>query len=102
MASPINQKILRHLATLARVNLSEREEKKLLDDLRSILTYFEKLQELDTKDIPAMNGGTTLRNVFRNDSDRLDTQKQRGMESFPEETNSLLKVPAVFHHDESR
>ena len=101
MASPINQKVLKHLANLARIELSEREEKKLLEDLRSIFSYFEKLQELDTKNVPAMNGGTALQNIFRNDADSIDTQKQHGRESFPEESSALLKVPSVFHHDES-
>ncbi|MEK7187263.1 MAG: Asp-tRNA(Asn)/Glu-tRNA(Gln) amidotransferase subunit GatC [Patescibacteria group bacterium] len=99
MASPINQKVLKHLAGLARIELSEREEKKLLDDLRSILAYFEKLEEVDTTDVPAMNGGTTLQNIFREDSERIDTQKQHGVESFPEEVGGFLKVPSVFNHD---
>lgn len=99
MASPINQKVLKHLANLARIELSDREEKKLLDDLRSILAYFEKLEELDTKNISAMNGGTALENVFREDGSRIDTQKQRGSESFPEESGGFLKVPSVFNHD---
>ena len=99
MASPINQKVLKHLANLARIDLSEREEKKLLDDLRSILAYFEKLQELDTKDVPARSGGTSLENIFREDTARIDTQKQRGAESFPEKSGGFLKVPSVFNHD---
>lgn len=101
MASPINQKVLKHLANLARIELSDREEKKLIDDLRSILSYFEKLQELDTENVPAMNGGTSLTNIFREDADRIDTQKQHGAESFPEETAGYLKVPSVFNHDKS-
>lgn len=101
MASPINQKVLKHLAKLARIELSEREEKRLLEDLREILSYFEKLQEIDTEKVPAMNGGTSLENIFREDTATKDTQTKKGVETFPDTTGGFLKVPSVFNHDKN-
>jgi len=100
MASSITKKELEHLAKLARLNLSEREEKKLLEDLREILAYFEKLGELDTSEVAPMNGGTELQNIFREDEERKDTLRGQGRDNFPETKDGSLSVPEVFkRHD---
>ncbi|MBS3903251.1 MAG: Asp-tRNA(Asn)/Glu-tRNA(Gln) amidotransferase subunit GatC [Anaplasmataceae bacterium] len=100
MASPINKKELLHLAKLARLNLTEKEESKLLDDLREILGYIEKLNELDTSEVTPMNGGSDLQNIFRDDNNQKDTLRGQGRESFPETKDDSLSVPEVLkRHD---
>lgn len=87
---------LEHLAELARIELDPREEEKLLKDLGNILDHFKVLQELDTADIPPMTGGTDLKNVFREDTERENTNRGAGVRAFPESENGFLKVPPVF------
>lgn len=100
MASPINKKELLHLAKLARLNLTEKEEKKLLEDLQEILGYVAKLNELDTSEVEPMNGGTLLQNIFREDKSSKDTLRGQGREAFPESKDDSLSVPEVFkRHD---
>lgn len=96
MASAIHKHDLERLAKLARIELDPKEEEKLLKDLASILDYFKELQELDTKDVPPMTGGTDLKNVFRGDAERENTDRGAGTESFPEKEDGYLKVPPVF------
>lgn len=96
MASQINKEELKHLAKLSRIELSEKEEKKILKDLEEILDYFKEIQSIDTSKIAPMTGGTELKNVFRDDDERKKTNSRCGTESFPEEKNGLLKVPSVF------
>ena len=43
----INKKEVNHIAKLARLGISEKEEKKFQKDLSSILDYFNCLQEVD-------------------------------------------------------
>ena len=92
----ISKEELRHLADLARIKLDPKEEDKLLKDLGNILGHFEELQALDTKIVPPMTGGTDLRNVFRSDAERENTNKGAGTDAFPESQNGYLKVPPVF------
>lgn len=87
---------LEHLAKLARIELDPKEEDKLIKDLDSILGYFKELQELDTANVAPMTGGTDLRGVFRNDTDRENTDRGAGVEAFPESKDGFLKVPPVF------
>ncbi len=41
-----NDKILDHLANLARLNLNENEKKKLTEDLKKILDYVSEIQQV--------------------------------------------------------
>ncbi len=96
MSSPINKTVLNHLAELARIKLGQREEEKLLEDLQKILQYFEELELLDTSGIAPMNGGTQLKNMFREDTERENTNRGAGVGAFPETKDEFLKVPPVF------
>ena len=96
MPSPINKKLLKHLAELARLELNAREEDRLLKDLRDILAHFDELQKLDTSGVKPMTGGTNLKNVFREDENRKNKYAGAGVEAFPENEGGFLKIPPVF------
>jgi len=96
MSLLINKKTLDYLAKLARIELEQKEEEKLLKDLEKILNYFEELKTLDTKDVAPMTGGTLLKNIFREDEERINTNKGVGSEAFPEAQKGFLKIPPVF------
>lgn len=92
----ISKEELRHLAELARIKIDPKEEDKLIKDLSGILGHFEELQALDTKAVQPMTGGTDLRNVFREDTERENTDRGAGVEAFPEKEDGFLKIPPVF------
>lgn len=95
MAS-IDKKSLEHLAELARLELDPDEEEKLLNDFKKILAYFEELKSLDTSGVEPMNGGMNIKNVFRGDEERENTNTGGGIDAFPESERGFLKVPPVF------
>jgi len=43
-----------------------------------------------------MAGGTDLKNIFREDTERENTNQGAGVEAFPEKEKGYLKVPPVF------
>jgi len=96
MASEITKHELEHLAKLARIELDPKEEKKLIADLGHILDHFKELQELDTADVAPVTGGTELKNVFRADNERENTDQGKGADAFPEKEDGFLKIPPVF------
>lgn len=81
---------------LARLEVDEEKQEKLLKDLKSILSYFEELQALDTRNISPLTGGTSLKNVFREDEERENSFRGLGPELFPESQDGFLKIPAIF------
>ncbi len=96
MSSSLNKSDLEHLAKLARIELDPKEEEKLLKDLGNILDHFKELQELDTANVQPMTGGTDLKNVFRSDTERENTNRGEGADAFPEKKDGFLKIPPVF------
>jgi len=112
MASEINKKTLEYLAELSRIELDERSEEKLLNDLQNILGYFEELKGVDTERVEPMaggfrlaedslrpvEGGTIENNVFREDEEnpKSRTQSSKLTDDLPQKENDYLKVPPVF------
>jgi aspartyl-tRNA(Asn)/glutamyl-tRNA(Gln) amidotransferase subunit C len=74
---------VRHIAKLARLNLSDEEIDKFSTELTSILDYIDMLKEVDTKDVEPTEQVTGLRNSFRDD--RLASDEAN------EETGKLLR-----------
>lgn len=97
----IDKKLLKHLAALARLELTAKEGKQFLKDLKAILDYFGELRRVDVKKIKPMSGGAGLINVFR--EDEVDIEKKSGtvsdagriIDAFPETEKGYLKVPKV-------
>ena len=96
MSSPIDKKVLEHLAKLARIELDPKEETKLLHDLTKLLDYFEELKAVDTSHVEPLSGGSELKNIFREDAERENTLQGAGTENFPEHKDGFLKIPPVF------
>jgi len=63
----ISEKEIKHIANLARLDLTEREEKEFSLQLGSILAYVEKLNEVETKNIEITAQVSGLTNVLRDD-----------------------------------
>lgn len=58
---------VRHIAKLARLQVSDEEVAKFATQLTSILGYVDMLKEVDTKNVPATAQVTGLHNALRED-----------------------------------
>lgn len=98
--SSINKKELEHLADLARLELSEKENEKFLADLEKILDHFQELQGLNTDNVQPVAGGTQLKNALRQDAPFKENhyaQAYKIVEQFPSKTaDGHLETPPVF------
>ena len=81
---------VRHIAQLARLKLTDAEEKRFLKELNDILKYVEKLQEVNTDNVQATAQITGLHNVFRTD-EREEKQIQ------PDDILTCSPLPIVEH-----
>ena len=57
--------------------------------------FAEKLNELNTDDIPPMAYATSLKNVFREDKQESSFSRQEILELSPSSTNGFFKVPKI-------
>ena len=84
-------------ARLARLKLTAKESKKLEKDLADILDHFKELEQVDTKNVKPMTGGTSLKNIFREDEKPSGHKVEGGDSQFPEQKGGYLKTPKVFN-----
>lgn len=86
-----------YVAKLARVKLTEKEEKKFSNDLVKVLDHFKDLQAVDTEDVTPLTGGHDLKSVMREDKAEPFKDGSGALrEAFPDRDGNYLKVPPVF------
>jgi len=84
-----------HVATLARLALSDEEAAQLVTQLNEIFSYVEKLNELDTEGIEPTSHVLALANVFREDELRPSLPVDQVFQNAPDWENDLFQVPKI-------
>lgn len=84
-----------HVADLANLELTDQERTRLVKDLSSILEYIDRLNELDTSDIPPMTQTMTEGNVMRPDELRDSLPRVAALKNAPNADSGFYKVPKV-------
>ena len=91
----ISMQEVEHVAKLARLELSAQEMERLVDQLSNILTYVEKLNELDTKGVEPTSHVLDIRNVMRADAASPSLSQERALSNAPEKAAGHYKVPKI-------
>lgn len=86
---------VKHVANLARLELTEAEMEKFSKQLGDILKYVEQMNEVDTKDVEPMAHPIPVVNVMREDEVRYEQTKADLMKNAPEEEDGFFKVPKI-------
>jgi len=92
---------IKHIADLARLELTEAELKKYGSQLSDILSYIDQLKEVDTTDVEPTAQITGLENALRED-EKEDWDKKEIEEAFrqaPELKNRQIKVKRVLDNN---
>ncbi|MFW6062414.1 MAG: Asp-tRNA(Asn)/Glu-tRNA(Gln) amidotransferase subunit GatC [Planctomycetota bacterium] len=95
MSETIDLDRVRHIGKLSRIELSEQEVETLSRQLGSLLTYFDKLQQLDTEGVAPMPHAVELRNVLADDQVRPGLTTEQALANAPAEEDDLFRVPKV-------
>ncbi len=91
----ISKKEIEHIATLARLNLTEGEKELFGSQLSSILDYVEQLNKLDTKDIEPTSHVISLNNVMREDIPGTSLSVEEALKNCPSHTEIFYRVPKI-------
>ncbi len=91
----ITRQEVEHVAALARLELSEQEQEKLTAQLSNILTYVEKLNELDTKDVAPTSHVMDITNIMREDTPGESLPQDRALANAPDKAAGHYKVPKI-------
>ena len=91
----LTRKQIDYVAHLSRIELSETERELFGSQLASVLAYVEKLEELDTADVPAMDCVMGLHNVFRDDVERPSAPRGAITANAPSRAHGCYLVPKI-------
>ena len=86
---------VKYVAHLARISLTPEEEQKIGAQLGNILTYIEKLKELDVSQVEPTAHAIPLVNVVRPDVVRPSLPTEEALRNAPAKANGLFLVPKI-------
>ena len=86
---------VRHVAELAKLELTDAEVDLFREQLSAILDYAARLDELDTEQIPPTAGVLPLQNVWRVDVERPSFPRDEMLANVPQVEGTFVKVKAV-------
>jgi aspartyl-tRNA(Asn)/glutamyl-tRNA(Gln) amidotransferase subunit C len=95
----VTPKDVAHVADLANLDLTEQERDSLLRDLNSILDYVDRLNQLDTANVPPMashvvvQAPTDREDIF--EGLRKSLPREIALQNAPDSDGMFFKVPKV-------
>jgi aspartyl-tRNA(Asn)/glutamyl-tRNA(Gln) amidotransferase subunit C len=91
---------VRHVAKLARLELTDDQIRKFTPQLESILQYVAKIAEVDVAGVEPMAHALPIHNVFREDIPGPSLPLDDVLKNAPETDGPFFKVPKVIGGDE--
>ena len=86
------------LASLARLRLSEEEKEKYRGHLEQILTYVEKLNDLNTEEVEPTTFVRQSEEVMREDEVEPSLYRRDVIKNAPAHSRGFFGVPKVINH----
>ena len=94
--SEINHKTVQHVALLSRLELTGSEMDLYSSQLASILSYINKLNELNTDSVePTSHVLSSLKNVFRKDIPKGSLAVEDALRNAPDSEGEFFRIPKV-------
>jgi aspartyl-tRNA(Asn)/glutamyl-tRNA(Gln) amidotransferase subunit C len=93
--SNITPEDVRHVARLARLELSEAELERMRAEMDAILAYMDKLRSLDTTGVEPTSHAVPLRNVMRDDEPRPSFPRDDMLANAPDRAGDFFRVPRI-------
>jgi aspartyl-tRNA(Asn)/glutamyl-tRNA(Gln) amidotransferase subunit C len=92
---PLSKDEVRHIALLARLALEPGDEEFYAEQLSGILGHIDRLQELNTDDIPPTAQVVEVANTLREDEPRPCLSQAEALANAPAAVNGFFRVPSI-------
>ena len=89
----ITDETIEYVGKLAKLHLTDEQKDKAKQDLESILTYMDRMNELDTDSYEPMSHVFPIHNVFREDVVVNGDQRDELLENAPKKKDGCFLVP---------
>jgi aspartyl-tRNA(Asn)/glutamyl-tRNA(Gln) amidotransferase subunit C len=92
---PLSRDEVRHVAMLARLGLEPGDEEYYAEQLSGILEHIDRLQQLDTEDIPPTAQVVQIASRLREDEPRPSLSQAEALANAPAAVNGMFRVPSI-------
>ena len=91
----IDTKTVDEVAHLARLEFDEKSKPEIIKDMNNMLSFVEKLNELNTENIEPLIYMSDEVNILREDEVKSEMTQQEALMNAPEKDSDYFKVPKV-------
>jgi len=91
----VNNKLIKDLSRLAKLNFDEQAADKMKGDLDKIIGFVDKLSEIDTEGIEPLIYLSEEVNVLRADEVKHEVAQENALKNAPQKDSDYFKVPTV-------
>lgn len=104
MPHNITDETIAYIGILAKLELSDSEKQQAKKDIADMLSYIDKLNELDTQNIEPMSHIFSVTNVLREDMPENDGDATKNcdgelLRNAPDVENGMFKVPSTVEQE---
>jgi aspartyl-tRNA(Asn)/glutamyl-tRNA(Gln) amidotransferase subunit C len=91
----VNEELVSHLANLSRLHFNDEEKKEIRDDLQRMISFVEKLNELDTTGLEPVLHMSMEVNRLRKDEVRGSITAEEALSNAKDSYGHFFTVPKV-------
>ncbi|MBR9692123.1 Asp-tRNA(Asn)/Glu-tRNA(Gln) amidotransferase subunit GatC [Candidatus Woesearchaeota archaeon] len=89
----VDKELIRNVAELARLKLTDEEEKKFIEDLKEILGAFSAIDKVDTKGIEGAFHSVEIKDRLRDDLVEESLSQEEALENTEHKKDGYFKGP---------
>jgi len=86
---------VKHISELAHIELTKEEEALITEQFNRILSYFSKIDEVDTKNVSPTYHVLNLVNVYREDEVQEAPMEEDPLKNAPKKEDRFFKSPRI-------
>ncbi|QSE97724.1 Asp-tRNA(Asn)/Glu-tRNA(Gln) amidotransferase subunit GatC [Fulvivirga lutea] len=91
----VDRELLNKTAHLARLEFDEKSAESMMADMSKIITWVEKLNEVDTEGVAPLTTMSHEVNVLREDEVKPHLSHERALKNAPKKDADFFRVPKV-------
>ena len=91
----LSKEDVQRVSLLARLKLSDAELTTMTEQLGQIVSYIDKLSELDTEGVKPMAHALDLTNALVDDEPHESLPREKALQNAPRSDDECFRVPAV-------
>ena len=91
----IKEEVVEHIAHLARLEFTGDRKTVISEDLQRIISFMDKLQEVDTESVEPLIYMTAEINHLREDIAKVTVTQEEALKNAPQKDSDYFRIPKV-------